>query len=74
MESNFVEGLRKAGVTVVAITDHHVIDVQRIRALQELGGNLLTVLPGIEFRTGLGGQEKVHLIGIFPEDSNLDEL
>lgn len=69
-----VEGLKKAGVSVVAITDHHVIDVPRIRALQELAGNDLTVLPGIEFRTELGGKEKVHLIGIFPEDANLDEL
>lgn len=69
-----VEGLQKAGVSAVAITDHHVIDVPRIRALQKLAGHELTVLPGIEFRTELGGKEKVHLIGIFPEDVNLDEL
>lgn len=69
-----VEGLQKAGVGAVAITDHHVIDVPRIHALQKLAGNKLTVLPGIEFRTELGGKEKVHLIGIFPEDANLDEL
>jgi hypothetical protein len=69
-----VEGLKKAGVSVVAITDHHVIDVPRIRALQGLAGDDLTVLPGIEFRTELGGKEKVHLIGIFPEDANLEEL
>jgi ABC-type lipoprotein export system ATPase subunit len=69
-----VEGLKKAGVSAVAITDDHVIDVLRIRTLQKLGGNELTVLPGIEFRTELGGKEKVHLIGIFSEDANLDEL
>jgi hypothetical protein len=69
-----VEGLKKAGVSVVAITDHHVIDVPRIRELQGLAGGDLTVLPGIEFRTELGGKEKVHLIGIFPEDANLEEL
>jgi hypothetical protein len=68
-----VEGLKEAGVSVVAITDHHVIDVPRIRALQALAGDDLTVLPGIEFRTELGGKEKVHLIGIFPEDANLDD-
>ena len=51
-----VEGLKKAGVIAVAITDHHVIDVPRIRELQKLGGNDLTVFPGIEFRTELGGQ------------------
>ncbi|MBB5061085.1 ABC-type lipoprotein export system ATPase subunit/uncharacterized coiled-coil protein SlyX [Granulicella aggregans] len=58
----------------MAITDHHTIDVDRIGRLQELGGDTLTVLPGIEFRTELGGKDKVHLIGIFPEDCNLREL
>jgi len=69
-----VEELKKADVKVVAITDHHVIDVPRLRELQKLAGDDLTVLPVIEFRTELGGKEKVHLIGIFPEDANLDEL
>jgi len=73
-DEQIVEELKKAGISAVAITDHHVIDVPRIRALQKLAGNDLTVLPGIEFRTELGGKEKVHLIGIFPEDANLDEL
>ncbi len=39
-----IEGLKKAGVSAVAITDHHVIDVPPIRALQKLAGNDLTVL------------------------------
>ncbi len=66
--------LAAAGVSVVAITDHHTIDVPRIQELQALGGEGLTVLPGIEFRTELGGKDKVHLIGIFPEDCNLQEV
>ena len=69
-----IEVLKNERVSVVAITDHHVIDVPRIRELQRLAGQDLTVLPGIEFRTELGGKEKVHLIGIFAEDVNLDEL
>lgn len=71
---DIIAGLKGADVDVVAITDHHVINVDRIRELQTLAGNDLTVLPGIEFRTELGGREKVHLIGIFPEDVNLDDL
>ena len=50
------------------------MDVERIEALQALGKDDLTVLPGIEFRSGLGGNETVHFIGIFPEDANLDDL
>ncbi len=72
--SDIVAGLKAAGVGVVAITDHHLIDVPRVRDLQQLAGDDLTVLPGIEFRTELGGKEKVHLIGIFPEDAALEEL
>ena len=32
-----VDALVSAGIRVVAITDHHTIDVPRIRRLQELG-------------------------------------
>lgn len=69
-----VEGLRKAAISVVAVTDHHVMDVARIKELQTVGKDDLTVLPGIEFRSELGGKEKVHLIGIFSEECNLDDL
>ncbi|WP_263382018.1 TrlF family AAA-like ATPase [Granulicella arctica] len=69
-----VDGLLAAGVGVVAITDHHTMDVARIKELQVLGGAELTVLPGIEFRSELGGKETVHFIGIFPEDANLADL
>jgi ABC-type lipoprotein export system ATPase subunit len=72
--TEIVEGLKAAGVEVVAITDHHTIDVARIRDLQRLAGKTLTIMPGIEFRTELGGKEKVHLIGIFPENSHIDDL
>ena len=69
-----VEALVAAGIEVVAITDHHTIDVPRIQELQQLGGDILTVLPGIEFRSELGGSETVHYIGIFPEDANVADL
>lgn len=69
-----VSTLKQQGIAVVAITDHHLIDVDRIRALQRLAGDELTVLPGIELRSELGGSESVHYIGIFPEDVDLDNL
>jgi len=34
--SDIITGLRAAGVSVVAITDHHKIDVPRIKDLQAL--------------------------------------
>ncbi|MBE2233091.1 MAG: PHP domain-containing protein [Anaerolinea sp.] len=68
-----VDRLIQEDVRVVAITDHHKMDVERIRALQQLGGDRLTVLPGIELRDDHGG-EPVHYICIFSEDSDLDHV
>lgn len=72
--TEIIKGLKSANISAVAVTDHHVIDVQLIKDLQNLASNELTILPGIELRTELGGKEKVHLIGIFSEDSDLDEI
>jgi ABC-type lipoprotein export system ATPase subunit len=69
-----VDRLIGEGVEVVAITDHHVIDIQLIGEMQELAGDRLTVLPGIELRSQLGGSESVHYIGIFSEDCDLDDV
>ena len=56
-------------ISVVAITDHHVIDVARIKELSNLGSKKgITVLPGIEFLSDARGHEPVHFIAIFPED------
>lgn len=62
-----VEQAIAAGVSVVAVTDHHAVDnvdeVKRIAT--EKGG--LTVIAGIEFRTELG-KSSVHMIGLFPDE------
>ncbi|MFZ0943432.1 MAG: hypothetical protein WB930_12605 [Syntrophobacteraceae bacterium] len=60
-------------VRVVAVTDHHNIDVARIREMQKLGADKLTVLPGIELRSDQGG-DPIHYICIFPEDCDLDHV
>lgn len=72
--TDLVDGLVTAGVEVVAITDHHVIDVPLIREMQRIAGERLTVLPGIELRSELGGREKVHFIGVFPEDCDIEDV
>ena len=72
---DIVNGLAAAGVSVIAITDHCVIDVQRIKELQRIGQlHHLYVLPGIEFCSELGGSEAVHFIGIFPETADLESI
>ena len=70
---DIVEILVKNNVRVVAITDHHNIDIARIRELQALGKDRITVLPGIELRSDQGG-EPIHYICIFPEDCDLNHV
>lgn len=72
-EKDLVEALVAAKVEVVAVTDHHVIDVDRIRNLRRQGKDKVVVLPGIELRCEYGGKP-VHYIGLFPETSDLDRL
>lgn len=72
--TRLVEKLVASHIEVVAITDHHSLDVSLICEMQELGAGRLAVLPGIELRSQLGGSESVHYIGIFGEDADLEDL
>lgn len=72
---DIINGLIVNGISVVAITDHHTIDVERIKALQTLSDNKgLTILPGIEFLSDARGNEPIHFIGIFDEESNIEYI
>lgn len=71
--NEIVDFLLAAGIAAVAVTDHHIIDVQRIHNLQEIGKGKLTVFPGIEFRSEQGGHP-IHYISIFPEDCDLEHV
>lgn len=69
-----IDTLIANNVEVVAITDHHIIDVDRIKDLQKLGLGKVIVLPAIEFRAELGGSDSVHFIGIFSEKCDIDDI
>jgi hypothetical protein len=71
---DIIAGLLGKEISAVVITDHHVIDTERIKNLQLLASDKLLVLPGIEFRSELGGSELMHFIGIFPETADLDYI
>src|SRR3990167_5365709 len=66
--------LKSSEIGVVAITDHHIIDVERINELRRLANPEIMILPGIELRSELGGSDSIHFIGIFPEDSDIDYI
>ena len=60
-----IEVLKENNISLVAITDHHTIDVERITELRNLAGNDIKILPGIEFCSDSRGREPIHFIGIF---------
>ncbi len=70
-KQQIIDSLLEQKISVVAITDHHIIDVAFIEDLQKLGKNNLTVLPGIELRCEFGG-DPIHYICIFPENCDLN--
>ncbi|MDI6620361.1 MULTISPECIES: TrlF family AAA-like ATPase [Acinetobacter] len=70
-----INNLKNNNVKVVAVTDHHLIDIERIRDLSLLAQKEnITVLPGIEFLSDSRGKDPIHFIGIFSETCNLEHV
>lgn len=69
-----IDSIISNGIDAVAITDHHTIDVERIKELKKISADRVTIFPGIELRSELGGKESVHFIGIFPEDCDIETI
>lgn len=69
-----IDVLTEEGIEAVAITDHHFIDVGRIKSLKKIAGDTITIFPGIEFCSSSRGEEPVHFIGIFPEDCDIQYI
>ena len=68
---DIIDGLVNNNISVVAITDHHIMDVERIQNLQLLGKDKVTILPAIEFLSDSKGSDPIHFIGIFSENCKL---
>ncbi|OAV75126.1 putative ATPase [Bacteroidales bacterium Barb7] len=71
---DIIQKLTDSNIVAVAITDHHIIDTNRIKSLQQIAKDKVLILPGIEFCSELGGSESIHFIGIFSENSDIDSL
>lgn len=67
-----VQAWRNHGFAAVAITDHFMIDADRINKLRGLAPEI-TIFPGFEMRTDKGAPN-IHVIAIFPETSDLCTL
>jgi ABC-type lipoprotein export system ATPase subunit len=66
------KALKGNNITAVAITDHFIIDSDRILHLRELAPEI-TFFPGVELRTDKGA-DNLHLILIFSEQMDLKTL
>lgn len=69
-----VQELLDDGVSGVAVTDHHIIDFERIKALNSIANGKIKFLRGIEITSELGGSESIHFIAIFPDSLAEDEI
>lgn len=70
---DIVNGWKSKEISVVAITDHHIIDIDRFNELSIAARKEgITVLPGIEFCSDSRGDEPLHFIGIFDEDAKIE--
>lgn len=72
-EEKLVEEWKRQGIKAVAITDHFIIDSDRINKLRKLAKGDITIFPGVELRTDKGSNN-IHVIGIFSEISDLKNL
>lgn len=75
-DEKLIEALKRNDIAVVAITDHFVINKQRINNLKEIAFSKsydLIIFPGVELRTDKGGSN-IHPIIIFDNDIDLDNL
>ncbi|HTE22114.1 MAG TPA: hypothetical protein VK674_03660 [Candidatus Limnocylindria bacterium] len=71
--TSIVAALKSKGVVCAAITDHHVMDVDRIKELQQLGKKEgIVFLPGMEIRGDKRHKVPINIIAIFPEDCDLE--
>lgn len=70
-----IDNFKSNNISVVAITDHHLIDTDRIFELYKIAKQEnITVFPGIELRTDKGGSKSVHITGIFPEPLQKEDI
>lgn len=67
-DEKLVQAWKEKGFLAVAVTDHFLIDGNRIRRLQNLAEQEgITVFPGVEYRTDKG-DKNVHIISIFSNE------
>ena len=71
-DEKLCEELKKQKIAAVAITDHFVIDRQRIEKLRKIAPEI-TFFPGVELRIDKGS-DNLHIIAIFDDKINLKEL
>jgi DNA polymerase III alpha subunit len=67
-----VKAWNKNEFAAVAITDHFLIDSQKIKDLRALATNI-TIFPGVELRCDKGASN-LHVILIFSEKEDIDIL
>ncbi len=72
-DEKLVEAWKENGIEAVAITDHFLIDNEKIKKLRELAAGEITIFPGVELRVDKA-TKNLHVILIFSEQEDVDSL
>lgn len=73
--TDIINKLQDEGITCAVICDHNIMDIDRIKELKKIAElKNITIFPGLELRSELGGSESIHFIAIFSETCNIDEI
>lgn len=72
-DEKLVEAWKENGIEAVAITDHFLIDNEKIKKLRELANGEITIFPGVELRVDKASKN-LHVILLFSEKENVDNL
>jgi len=68
-----VKAWKENNIEAVAITDHFLIDNERIKKLREMVNGEIVIFPGVELRVDKAAKN-LHVILIFPETEDVDKL
>lgn len=72
---DLINKLAENNVSAVSITDHHIIDIDRIKELQKIwNGKNIVVFPWIEFLSDARWNDPIHFIAIFWECSKIEYI
>lgn len=72
-DDKLVQAWKEEGIEAVTITDHFLIDSEKIKKLRKMVNDDIVIFPGVELRVDKASKN-LHVILIFSEKEDIDNL